>query len=147
MRDSGVAPADFVDAIQRSLSPQMTARGFGPGGPGRAPDGSVSFLFCIAAQEFATRYPSTLDLLRTRTDVKLDEPGRCLDFVVGSSSSGEIERVDLEFVDLNSLLRAADVTDLARRCDIEVLRKAGPDEIVDTINEAVRVLMPVESES
>lgn len=141
-----MATADFVDAIHRSLSPQMTARGFGPSGPGWSPDGSASFLFCIGAQEFATRYPSTFDLLRTRTDVKLDEQRWCLDFVVEGSSSGEIERLDFEFVDLDSLLRAADLDDLARRCDIEELRKAGPDEIVATITEAVSVLMPVESE-
>lgn len=141
-----MAVADFVDAIQRSLSPRMTARGFGSGGPGWSLDGSASFLFCIGAQEFATRFRSTFDLLRTRADVKLDEPNWCLDFVVESSSSGEIERLDFEFVDLDSLLRAADLGDLARRCEIEELRKAGPDEIVATITGAVSVLMPVESE-
>lgn len=142
----GVATADFVDSIQRSLSPLMTARGFGPSGPGWSPGGSASFLFCIGAREFAVRHPSTFELLRTLTDVSLDEPSWCLDFVVGISSSGEIERLDFECVDLNSLLRAAEVDDLAHRCDIEQLRRARPDQVVATIVEAVDVLLPVESE-
>lgn len=137
--------SDLVDAIHSSLSPQMAERGFGPGGPGWSPDGGASFLYCIGAQEFAGRYPSTLDLLRTRTEIKLDEPSWCLDFVIKGSPSGEVERLDFEFVRLDTLLEAADHDRLARECRIDELRKLRGGEVVARITEAVSILMPIES--
>ena len=137
---------EFVDVIQRSLSPQMSARGFGPGGPGWAPDGSPSFLYCVGAQVFAARWPSTVELLRTRTDVKLDRPEWCLDFVVEASASGHAERVDFEFVALDVLLRAANLDDLARRCTIDQLRSMEGEELGARLVEAVESLMPLNPE-
>lgn len=140
-----VVTSDLVDAIRSSLSPQMADRGFGPGGPGWSSASGASFLYCIGAQEFARRYPSTLDLLRTRTEIKLDEPSWCLDFVIEGSPSGAVERLDFEFVGLDTLLEAADHDRLARECKIDQLRKLRSGAVVARIAEAVSTLMPIES--
>ncbi|HAS09141.1 MAG TPA: hypothetical protein DCS55_01265 [Acidimicrobiaceae bacterium] len=68
-----------------------------------------------------------------------------MDFVIKGSPSGEVERLDFEFVRLDTLLEAADHDRLARECRIDELRKLRGGEVVARITEAVSILMPIES--
>lgn len=137
-------PSQLVDAIDREVSPRMTLRGFGPGGSGRALDGTVSFLYCIGAQVFSARWPSVVDMLAVHTEVRLDAPGWCLDLVIQTSASGELERVDVEWVDLAELLRMAAQLDLASRCDVVALSELPEREVASTIAEAIDALLPID---
>lgn len=125
----------------------MTDRGFGPGGPGIAPDGSVTFLYCTGANAFASRWPKTIEILRMRTGVDLGEPSRCLDLVVEASSKGDIERLEFEFVGVADLLAAANLDHLARPCSVDELRDLSATDSATRIREAVAALMPLGPET
>ena len=135
--------SQFVDAVTLTLAPAMTERGFGPGGPGLSPDGSVTFLYCTGARAFATRWPQTIDFLHAERTVDLDDPSRCLDLVVDASSTGDVVRVEFEFVDLGVLLRAADLDGSAQRCSIDELHGLDATDAATRIKEAVDALMPL----
>ncbi len=122
----------------------MAERGFGPGGPGHLADGSVSFLYCIDERSFADQWPRAFALLATRADVDVDQPGRCLDFVVETSPHGDVERLDLELVDLDVLLRLAQLDEIADACSLEELRVVGDEEAASRIARAVVEFMPLD---
>jgi len=138
-----VDTSQFVEAVTLTLAPAMTERGFGPGGRGLSPDGSVTFLYCTGARAFATRWPQTINILHTERTVDLDDPSRCLDLVVEASPGGDVARLHFEFVDLDVLLRAADFDGLAQRCSIDELRRLDATTVAMRIREAVDALMPL----
>ena len=138
-----VDTSQFVEAVTLTLAPAMKERSFGPGGPGLSRDGSVTFLYCTGAQAFGARWPQTIDILQREQAVDLRDPSRCLDLVVEVSSAGAVVRLDFEFVDLELLLRAADLDGLAQRCSINELHGLDATAAATRIREGVEALMPL----
>lgn len=120
----------------------LADRGFGHGGPDGALGECPSFLFCTGAKEFATRWPETASYLKAIGHAKLDEPGACLDLVIEVSSDGALDRLDLEFVPIATLLDEAGFTMLAQQCSPENIRQVGPAEAASRVKEAIESLMP-----
>jgi hypothetical protein len=127
------------------LDPAMQDRGFGEGGPGVGADGSVSMLYCAGAQELATRWPRAAALVYRRADVDPTQPGACIDLVVEGSPSGELVRLDLEFVELDHLLRLAGHEDLAHACSLTELGRVSTEVAVRRIRAAIETLLPLSS--
>lgn len=120
----------------------MTKRGFGPGGPGLDPSGAVAFLSCTGAAELASRWPATVDVMRRHTQIDDGVPSACLDLVVEISSTGEVLRVDFEFVEIETLLSDLGHEDAARHCSLDALHRLDATALASQIRDAVEVLMP-----
>lgn len=121
----------------------MRERGFGPGGPGLGGDGSLTFLFCTGAADFAARWPKTVSAMRSRVQVDDERPGACFDLSVEVSPLGDVRRADFESVDLDRLLADLGKAEAAQRCSPDELLHLDPTSLADQLRSAVELLMPV----
>ncbi len=80
--------------------------------------------------------------MRRRTQVDDDVPGACLDLVVEISSTGEVRRVDFEFVEIETLLSDLGHEDVARQCSLEALQRLDMKALASQIRAGVEALMP-----
>lgn len=132
-----------MDAVRQILEPAMRERGFGPGGPGLAGDGTVTFLFCTGAADFVARWPKIVDAMRTRVQIDDDRPGTCLDLTVEVSPLGDVRRADFESVDLHRLLADLGEAEAAQRCSPDELLHLEPTSLASQLRSAVELLMPL----
>ena len=135
---------EMVDAVDEILAPVMSARGFGPGGPGRSSDGSRSFLFCVGESELASRWQRTVAAIRTHVEGDDVVPHACIDVVIELSPDDVVQRADFEFVALDRLLRDLGHHEVADRCALTALGLLPAREAIGHVRAAVETLLPLD---